>query len=77
MLFIYYLSDGAIAQAVMPYKDLEEFYGDRAKEMSLVFGALYIPTYNDFVFHNFQQFMVKDGKLEYKDKTSLSFIRNI
>ena len=77
MLFIYYLSDGEIKRAARPEKSLEEYYGRRAEEMSRVYGALYIETYTDFVFNNFDKFRVVDGKLEFIDKNSLSFLRNL
>ncbi len=70
MLFIYYLSDGEIYRASTPEKNMSEFFGKRAEEMSKVFGALYIEQFNDFIFNNYYHFTVVDNKLKMKDSLS-------
>lgn len=70
MLFIYYLSDGEIYRASTPEKNMQEFFGKRAEEMSKVFGALYIEQFNDFIFNNYYHFTVVDNKLKMKDSLS-------
>lgn len=70
MLFIYYLSDGEIYRASTPEKNMSEFFGKRAEEMSKIFGALYIEQFNDFIFNNYYHFTVVDGKLKMKDRLS-------
>lgn len=67
MLFIYYLSDGEIYRVSIPEKNLTDFFGKRAEEMSKVFGALYIENYNDFIFNNYYNFTIVDGKLKPKE----------
>jgi hypothetical protein len=75
MLFIYFLSDGEIYQASMPEKDLAEFFGEsRAKEMSKVFGSIYM-EYNNFIFYNFKEFHVIDGQIKMKDDSVLQNIK--
>lgn len=70
MLFIYYLSDGEIYRASTPEKNMSEFFGKRAEEMSKVFGALYVENFNDFIFNNYYHFTVVDNKLKMKDSLS-------
>lgn len=78
MLFIYYLSDGEMYQASIPEKNLEEFFGEkRAKEMSKVFGAVYIEKFNPMVFYNFKDFKVINGKLEMKEDSDLADVLKI
>ena len=57
MLFIYYLSDGAIYQVAIGWNSLEEFYGSRADEMGKVFGAIVLP-YDRYVYDNYFRFKV-------------------
>lgn len=53
MLIIYFKSDGEIHQVATGYKNLKEFYGERTKEFSLIFDAIYIAETNNYVFNNF------------------------
>ena len=63
MLFIYYKSDGEIYRATTGAKTLKDFFGDRTEEFSQIFDCLYVEQYNDFIFRNYYNFRVKDGKL--------------
>ena len=63
MLFIYYKNDGEIYRATTGAKDLKDFFGARAEEFAQIFDCLYVEQYNDFVFRNYYDFRVKDGKL--------------
>lgn len=77
MLFIYYLSDGEIWQTSTPERNMEEFFGERAEEMSKIYGCLYIDQFNDFIFNNYKDFKVVDGELELKKQSILkNFIKS-
>lgn len=77
MLFIYYLSDGEIWQTSIPEKNMEEFFGERAEEMSKIYGCLYIDQFNDFIFNNYKDFKVVNGELEFKKQSLLkNFIKS-
>lgn len=73
MLFIYYKSDGEIHRATTGAETLKDFFGDRTKEFSQIFDCLYIEEYNDFVFRNYYNFKVKNGKLTPMGKLSNLF----
>ncbi len=68
MLIIYFKSDGEIYQVATNYKNLKEFYGKRAEEFSLIFDFIYEEKYNNYLFNNFHEFKVENGKLKSIDK---------
>ena len=68
MLIIYFKSDGEIYQVATSYKNLKEFYGKRAEEFGLIFDFIYEEEYNNYLFNNFHEFKIKDGKLKSIDK---------
>lgn len=72
MLIIYFKSDGEIHQVANGYKNLKEFYGERATEFSLIFDAIYIEKNNDYIFNNFFEFRVARGKLLIKENSLIN-----
>lgn len=62
MLIIYYKTDGEIYRVSTGYRNLEEFFGTRIKEYEQIFDYIYV-DFNEFVFRNYFNFVVKDNKL--------------
>lgn len=72
MLIVYYKSDGEIYKIATGYESLDEFFGDRSKELSMVYAAIYIP-FNDFIFRNPFSFTVDNNKVIPKDEIKHMF----
>lgn len=70
MIFIYFKVTGEIFQASLRERNLEEFFGTaNLEEVSKVFDFI-IMDYNNFIFYNFHEFHVVNGKLKLKDENS-------
>lgn len=67
MLIIYFKSDGEIYQVATNYKTLEEFYGNRAAEFSLIFDSIYIEEINDYILNRYIDFEVENKQLKFKN----------
>lgn len=69
MLIIYYLSDGEVHNVAIGWKNLQQYYGRRAEEMSRIFGSIYIP-FDKYVYdhHYLFKYNVKTNKLEFKSE---------
>lgn len=75
MLIIYYKSDGEIFRVVSPYKNMEEYFGSRTSEYSLIFDCVYIDTLNDYLFNRYIDFKVNLDTKEIEPKENvLSFL---
>ena len=71
MLIIYFKSDGEIHQVATGYKTLEEYYGRRLEEFSLIFDSIYIEEQNDYIFNRFFDFKVINNQLKFKNTEML------
>lgn len=71
MLIIYFKSDGEIYRVTSPYKNLDEYFGQRANEFKLIFDGIYIETLNDYLFNRYIDFKVNlnTKQLEAKAET--------
>lgn len=75
MLIIYFRSDGEIFQVVSGgYKNMEEFYGRRFEEFSLIFDFIYIENHNDYFFNRYIEFYVENKKIKTKEDNILNLL---
>jgi len=74
MLIIYFKSDGEIHQVATGYKTMEEFYGRRAKEFRMIFDSICVEE-NNYLFNNFSDFYINQGRLRAKNIEILELLR--
>lgn len=77
MLLIFYLSDGVVYNVATGWKNLDEYYGNRAEEMKKVFGGVYLP-FDRYVYdHHFLfKYNQESKQLEFKGEAP-SYIQNL